>query len=188
MRLINRRRKENRRVGNGLCFTSADANTIARWCLILGALLLFSANAPGYDLAPEPTLTTSQPGELWLFLPIGYLSTIAIETPVLLVGLSRKLSFIQRLFAGVWLTACTYPIVVLVLPVLFASSPRGLYLLVAEIFAPVAECALFWIAFRRQLGARDTTNLRNFAVIILANLLSFGAGEVLNSNRWFGLF
>jgi hypothetical protein len=44
------------------------------------------------------------------------------------------------------------------------------------------------VAFRRKLGPGNTTNLRNFAVIILANLLSFGAGEVLNSNRWFGLF
>ena len=55
---------------------------------------------------------------LWYFLPIGYLTTILIETPVLLFGLSPKLSFKQKLLCGVWLTACTYPIVVLVLPAL----------------------------------------------------------------------
>jgi hypothetical protein len=57
------------------------------------------------------------PAELWRFLPLGYLFTILIETPVLLIGLSRRHSIRQRLFAGVWLTACTYPIVVLVMPI-----------------------------------------------------------------------
>jgi hypothetical protein len=42
-----------------------------------------------------------------------------------------------RLFAGAWLTACTYPVVWLVLPPLFEE--RSLYLLAAETFAPVAE-------------------------------------------------
>ena len=87
-------------------------------------------------------------GELWRFLPIGYLFTIMIETPVLLVGLSRKVSFKQKLWCGVWLTACTYPIVILVLPAVFFGSSRVLYLFVAETFAPVAECVLFWQAFR----------------------------------------
>ncbi|HMF57423.1 MAG TPA: hypothetical protein VK619_13855, partial [Pyrinomonadaceae bacterium] len=145
-------------------------------------------NALGLDLAPEPTLTTSRPGDLWLFLPLGYLLSVAIETPVLIIGLSRTLSFKQRFFAGLWLTACTYPVVVLVLPVLFASSPRSLYLLVAEVFAPVAECALFWLAYDKKLESSLKTTLRNFAVITLANLLSFGAGEILNATRWFGLF
>src|SRR5438309_6810655 len=82
---------------------------------------------------------------VWLFLPVGYLVTILIETPVLLVGLSARHPLRRRLFAGLWLTACTYPVVVLVLPLLIAS--RGPYLLAAETFAPVAECALFWAAF-----------------------------------------
>jgi hypothetical protein len=151
-------------------------------------LHFFSINALGFDLATEPTLPTSRPGDLWLFLPIGYLFTVAIETPVLLVGLSKKLSFKQRLFAGLWLTACTYPIVVLVLPIIFSSRSRNLYLLVAETFAPVAECALFWLAFHHKLEAGLKTTLRNFGAIIIANLLSFAGGELLNSTRWFGLF
>ena len=155
--------------------------------LILLPLLLFSTGAFAFDEAGELTRTTSRPSDLWLFLPLGYLFTIAIETPVLVIGLSRQLSFKERFFAGVWLTACTYPIVVLVLPILFATSPRSLYLLVAEIFAPVAECTLFWLAFSGKLHSNRRISLRNFAVIILANLLSFAGGEILNYFRWFGL-
>jgi hypothetical protein len=79
-------------------------------------------------------------------------------------------------------------VVVLVLPILFASRSRALYLLVAEIFAPVAECALFWLVFREKLEGSLKTNWRNFAAITIANLLSFGGGELLNATRWFGLF
>jgi hypothetical protein len=166
----------------------AAVSCVARALLTLAAVILFQLNAFALDAAAEPTLTTSRPRDLWLFLPLGYLFTVAIETPVLLLGLSRKLSFKQRFLAGLWLTACTYPIVVLVLPILFANVSRGLYLLVAEIFAPVAECALFWLAFRQQLEPGRKTLARNFAVIVLANLFSFGGGELLNATRWFGLF
>ncbi len=125
--------------------------------------------------------------ELWYFLPFGYLVTILIETPVLLVGLTRKLSLRQRLLCGIWLTACTYPIVVLVLPTIFFGKPRELYLAVAETFAPLAECLLFWLAFRgRDLTMGDWA--RSLAVIVVANLASFGLGELLHAYRWFGLF
>jgi len=125
---------------------------------------------------------------LWYFLPFGYLLTILIETPVLLFGLSRRLTVRQRFLCGIWLTACTYPIVVLVLPTLFAHYERWLYLLVAEIFAPVGECIIFWLAFRGKqlLQASDWT--RSFAAIVTANLASFGIGEVFNNYGWFGLF
>ena len=126
--------------------------------------------------------------ELWWFLPFGYLFTIVIETAVLLVGLSPKVSLKQKLACGVWLTACTYPIVILVLPAIFFDHSRALYLIVAETFAPVAECALFWLAFRGKgvLGTGDRT--RCLAAIVIANLASFGIGEVMNQYGWFGLF
>lgn len=136
-----------------------------------------------------PIQTQSLPiSDLWMFLPFGYLLTILVETPILLVGLSRKLSFRQKLLCGVWLTACTYPIVVLVLPTIFFGQSRALYLFVAETFAPLAEWALFWFAFRRRdlLDARDW--VRCFISIIIANLASFGIGELLNALGWFGLF
>jgi hypothetical protein len=113
------------------------------------------------------------PLELWRFFPIGYLLTIAIEAPILFVGLSAHHPKLRRVLAGVWLTACTYPIVVLVLPLLLRDYSRAQFLLVAEVFAPVAECALFWMAFGKE------TRWRDFGVIGIANLASFLIGEVV---------
>lgn len=127
-------------------------------------------------------------GDLWAFLPLGYLVTILIETPVLLIGLSPKITRVKRLLCGAWLTACTYPIVVLVLPAIFLETSRTLYLAVAETFAPVAECALFWLAFRGKTDLGGGDWVRCFIAIVAANLASFGLGEVLNSYGWFGLF
>ena len=112
----------------------------------------------------------------WRFLPLGYLLSVLIETPILLAGLSAAHSWRRRLFAGFWLTACTYPIVILTLPVLFAR--RGVYLVIAETFAPIAECALFWAAFYRGGGSRGASLPRDLAAIIFANLASFGIGEI----------
>lgn len=126
--------------------------------------------------------------ELWRFFPIGYLLTIAIETPILIVALSPKHPITRRIFAGIWLTACTYPIVTLVLPLLFENRSRGSYLMAAETFAPVCECLLFWIAFCSVGDLRTKSLWRDFAAIVIANLASFGAGELMNSWNWFGLF
>ncbi len=137
------------------------------------------------DFVQTQNLPISQ---LWYFLPFGYLVTILIETPVLLLGLSPKVSFKQKLWCGVWLTACTYPIVVLALPAIFLENSRALYLIVAETFAPLAECFLFWLMFRgkEMLGTSDW--IRCFIAIVIANLASFGLGEILNLFSWFGLF
>lgn len=124
---------------------------------------------------------------LWRFLPLGYLFTVACETPVLVLLLSPRHPMRRRLFAGLWLTACTYPIVVLVLPVLFEGASRAAYLAVAETFAPVAECALFRLAFGGEEGASRGSVWRDFAVITAANVLSFLAGEVVGAYGWFGL-
>lgn len=126
------------------------------------------------------------PEDLWRFLLFGYLLTVAFETPVLVLLLSKRHTLRRRLFAGLWLTACTYPVVVLVLPPLFADSSRALYLAVAETFAPAAECALFYFAFGGK-GSEGVT-WRDFAAIVAANLLSFLVGEVLSAYGWFGLF
>jgi hypothetical protein len=125
--------------------------------------------------------------DLWRFLPLGYLLTILIETPILIIGLSRQHPIRRRIAAGIWLTACTYPIVVLVLPLVLAQQSRTIYLLVAEVFAPVAECLLFWLAFGRTTAWTGRSLWRDFLTIIFANLASFGVGEVLNAYGWFGL-
>ena len=117
---------------------------------------------------------------LWQFLVIGYVATVLIETPVLWFGLSRAHSRARRLFAGLWLTACTYPVVVLVFPMCLEGASRAAYLLVAEVFAPVAECGLFWAAFGTR-GDRCSW-ARDAVTITAANLLSFGLGEA-----WHGI-
>ena len=128
-------------------------------------------------------LQPSAPSDLWRFLPIGYLVTIAVETPILVLGLSTRHSLKRKLLAGLWLTACTYPVVTLVLPLLLANYSRAQFLVVAETFAPAAECLLFWLAF----GRKEST-WRDFAAIVIANLASFGIGELLNAWEWFGLY
>jgi hypothetical protein len=120
-----------------------------------------------------------------LMMLVGYVLTVVVETAVLLALVSRRHPVRVRLFAGVWLTACTYPIVWLVLPSLFEE--RSLYLLVAETFAPAAECALFWFAFVRGMPPNRWATLRDFAAITLANLCSFGLGEVFNAAGGFDL-
>lgn len=144
-----------------------------------------------YDYPPE---------FFWRFLVIGYLLTIAIEAPILLAGLSRGHSLARRSFAGVWLTACTYPIVVLVLPLvvppLFADSQMGewAYLAVAETFAPVAECLLFSLLVKNQTPAAQTkpshspsvVTWQDYLAIIAANLASFlGGGWLIENVAWF---
>jgi hypothetical protein len=120
-----------------------------------------------------------------LLMLVCYLLTVGIETAVLVVGLSRRHSWKRRVFAGAWLTACTYPIVWLVLPGLF--SERWVYLLVAEVFAPVAECVLFWLAFVRGEPRNRRATIRDLTAVVLANLASFGVGEVIQQTRpeWF---
>jgi hypothetical protein len=125
------------------------------------------------------------PSELWHFFPFGYLFTILIETPVLVVGLSTRHSIKRRMLAGIWLTACTYPIVVLVMPLLFVN--RTVYLSVAETFAPVVECILFWLAYGKSAELGKRSMWQDFATIVAANLASFISGEILNAYGWFGL-
>ena len=119
--------------------------------------------------------------DLWSFLLIGYVVTVLIETPILCVGLSRRHSMIRRVVTALWLTACTYPIVVLVLPtLLYPTAGESAYVIVAEIFAPLAECLLFWLWVKQvEKDYRRREMCRDFAVIILANLCSFLTGEWL---------
>jgi hypothetical protein len=112
----------------------------------------------------------------WIFLPIGYLFTIAIETPILCVGLAPEHSLSRRLCAGAWLTACTYPLVVLVVPGWFdVTTERPLYLLCAESIAHFGECVLFCAAF----GPLKRF-WRDMAAVFGANLASFAIGEWIN--------
>jgi hypothetical protein len=57
-------------------------------------------------------------------------------------------------------------------------------LAVAETFAPVAECALFWAAFANPGAWRRLALWRDFTAITLANLASFGLGQLLHRLEW----
>jgi hypothetical protein len=118
------------------------------------------------------------PLELWRFLPLGYLLTVAIETPILFFALSPRHPNRHRVIAGLWLTACTYPIVTLVLPLLLIDYSRTVFLLVAETFAPLAECVLFWLAFGSASEFGRRSMWRDLGAIVLANLASFVTGEI----------
>lgn len=141
-----------------------------------------------FDLAPDPVFDISSTNYLWVFFPIGYVTTVLIETTVLIFLLSPKLSFKQKILCGIWLTACTYPIVVLVLPALLADYPRWVYLTIGELFAHFGECVIFWLAFREREDFTTKDWIRCFIAVLLANFASFSIGEILNAYNWFGLF
>lgn len=114
-------------------------------------------------------------------MAVAYAITVSIELPTLLVGLSRRHPLKHRVFAGFWLTACTYPILWLVMPEFFDLKRQYvLYIAIGETFVPIAECFLFWLSFGRNEPRSRKTTVRDFIVIVVANLLSFGLGEVFN--------
>lgn len=132
--------------------------------------------------------------DLWRLLPLGYVLTVALETPVLVLGLAPYHSLSRRLLAGIWLTACTYPIVILVLPQVIwrplGDAGYWPYVTIAEIFAPAAECYLFWLAFwhasnrQRSAGSSRRYLIRDFVTIVAANLVSFLFGGWLLNYLW----
>jgi hypothetical protein len=116
-------------------------------------------------------------GTLWLLLICGYLLTILIEIPILIMGLPRKFAVKDTIVNGLLLTAITYPVVVLVLPAIFTGmgiENRVLFLAVAESFAPITEVLFFRYLIDQPLAARLD---REAAVIVVANLTSFLLGE-----------
>ena len=114
--------------------------------------------------------------ELWAFLFWGYALTVLIETPILMVGLSPRHGWRKKLWASLWLTACTYPIVVLVLSPLAEFWGRLAYAVIAETFAPLAECALFRAIDMDGRPGLVRSRIRDAATIGLANLVSFMLG------------
>ncbi len=108
------------------------------------------------------------------------LATMAIETAVLVAGLSYRHRISARVFAGIWLSACTLPIAWLVLPWFFlAPGSDGAYVVTAESFAVVAECCLFWVAFVRPKRDDIPATIRDVMAILAANMLSYAAGEFI---------
>jgi hypothetical protein len=114
----------------------------------------------------------------WGRLLIGYVLTVIVETIILAIALSKRNSLSVCLYAGAWLTACTYPTVNVIIPILFKSMGYLAEVATAEVFAAVAECALFWATFSRH-SAQGQGSAQDFATITFANVASFGLGELL---------
>jgi hypothetical protein len=128
------------------------------------------------DIGGPPAPQIPDAAELWRWLPIGYAFTVLIETPVLLLLLSARHPLRDRLFAGAWLTACTYPAFILSLSQAFPHD-RTAYLLIGETLVPAAECLLFWAAFGTAELRWSRSMWRDFAAVTLANVASFLLGE-----------
>jgi len=47
---------------------------------------------------------------------------------------------------------------------------------------------IFWMVFGRGLKLNRVETIQSWVTIVIANLASFGIGEILNAYRWFGLF
>lgn len=122
------------------------------------------------------------PVQLWRFLLVGYPLTVLLELPVLWWCLHPSHPRRRKLFSAFWLTACSYPIVILVLPILLQSQTRWVMVAVAEVVAPASECVLFLGAFGLATWRRDVV------AVVAANLLSFGVGELLHAEGFFELF
>lgn len=131
-----------------------------------------------------------EPARLLGLLLNGYLATVAVEAPVLCRLLSKRHPLRRRIAAGLWLTACSYPIVVVVMPPLFSPDQYWQYVVSAEIFAPASECLLFWLVYLRnaetdKLSLSPSSHSGNRAVlqdmlaIVIANLLSCAVGFLL---------
>ena len=114
-----------------------------------------------------------------LFLAFGYLATVAIEAPLLVAFLPSHYSLRTRIGCGFWLTACTYPVVVLVIPnIAYGPFTWPVALLVTEIWVALTEVALLRAVSGRRLFASFR---REDWVVVLANLASFLAGELFVS-------
>lgn len=112
----------------------------------------------------------------------GYMLTVLLETPVLYWGLSSRYTANEKLLAGALLTACSYPFVAVVFPLLINPFENYTnYIIVSEVFAPLSECIIFAFLFQRSKKLSRKWQTTDWAVIVLANLVSYLAGELMKS-------
>ncbi len=107
--------------------------------------------------------------------------TVVIEGVVLWFLLPPIRAPRLRLGAALWLSSCTIPVVHLSFPVLTEHGWTTVWwIAAAELFAPLAECLLFAAILRA--GRMPAMTVRDATAIVVANLISFGSGEL-----WYAL-
>jgi len=105
----------------------------------------------------------------------GWALAAPIEAAVLFFGLDSAHPRLVRAIAGPALTACTYPVLVLVVPALIDPAwSFAAYATAGEVSVVAAECALFFLAVGRRASAA-----RGALAIVAANAASFVAGEIV---------
>ena len=105
---------------------------------------------------------------------IALAATLLIEGAVLWGALASHHTRTVRLQSAALLSMATLPLVWFVLPaVCLPALGRLGYLLVAETFAPAAECALFRVLAGPAMTRQDTI------AIVAANVLSLTAGVIV---------
>jgi hypothetical protein len=180
----------------GFVALAGGAAALAGWFPIefsLATVFLFAGPHNWFEARYALGRLPARTGKLWGFFAVsavgivglagGYAAVPAVLPPGVDPAFGDGLCAVWGTAFLLWVAALVW----LVLPPPFAGEPRWAYLLVAETFAPVAECAIFWFAFvrpppRAEPDANERPGgapARDFAVIALANLCSFGFGEVL---------
>ena len=115
----------------------------------------------------------------WFYLVVGYVLTVIVELPILVVGLGTEHSLRRKIAAGFWLTACTYPVVVLVYRPCSGPLPG------------VRDGSTFPSPSHSRRSANavcsggiDRLSQRDVVAIVVANLSSFAMGEILGGWGW----
>jgi hypothetical protein len=122
---------------------------------------------------------------VWRVLLLGYCLFVAIELPIFLLALSARNDRRQRIFSALWLTACSFPLVILVMPAFIDMFvPKDWHgpvnTMQIALITPIVECLLFWM-LTRPLDEPNSPQvsqaewIHDLFVIVFANVLSFFA-------------
>lgn len=106
---------------------------------------------------------------------------VLVQTPVLALGLSRPHTWEVRLLAGGWLSACTVPLLMLVVPYLpeqgwslawglveFRTTVCQPQVAAGGCLAAVAQATLFYFAFDRDEPLASLHVTQDLAAVLVA--------------------
>lgn len=106
------------------------------------------------------------------------LFTVVLESLVLFLCLTPDIQPRQRLIAGLSLSLITFPFVNILFPMLLSPFENKIvFYVIAEMFACLTECLLFWFFFNRS-KTKDKQFFSNIIAIVFANFFSFSLYEL----------